>query len=149
MFYYPRIYLIQLQLKQTLVSHLLVVKTPNAVKLMVKQCVLAYQDTLELLLLVDLNASQAMSVLKMKLVAIKNAEILVQAPAASMRSARSLTTTLSVAVHQDTMVILSFAAKLKSFNSLRPRIHANHLLVAPMRYAESSEIRHLALAYLR
>jgi len=55
---------------------------------MARQFVLVSLDTLELLLLADLNALQAMSVLRMKHVATRNAAILVRELVVSVQNVR-------------------------------------------------------------
>jgi hypothetical protein len=59
------------------------------VKSIDKLFALAYQDILEVLQLADPNVSQAMNVLRMKHVAIKNVEILVPEHVALMRDVKS------------------------------------------------------------
>lgn len=72
--------------------------TANAEKSTTRQCVLACPDTSEVLLLADLNASSALSVLSARLVSIRNVSILVLEPAALALNVLSSTTTRSAAV---------------------------------------------------
>jgi hypothetical protein len=65
-----------------------VVQILNVVKSIDKLFVLVYQDTLEALQVVGLSVSQAMNVLRMKHVVIKNVEILVLEHVASMRDVK-------------------------------------------------------------
>lgn len=94
-------------MKQILVSHLLADKILSVVKSMAKQFVHAYQDSLELLRLADLNVSQAMNVHKTKHVTIKSVEIPVPEHVALMLNVKLSTTIQFVVVLRDTLVILS------------------------------------------
>jgi hypothetical protein len=74
---------------------------------MVRQFVLAYLVTLELLQLVDLNVLRTTSVLKMKLAVTKNAAILVLEHVESMPNVKLSITIQSAVAHRDILVILS------------------------------------------
>lgn len=84
-----------------------------------RQFVHVCQDTLDLLLLVDLNVSQAMNVHKTRLATIRNASTLAQELAELMQNVKSEITIQSAVVLHATQATRSLDVKLKLFNSLR------------------------------
>jgi hypothetical protein len=132
---------VQLLLKPILANLRLVVPTLNVDKSMAKLFVLVFLDTLELLQLVDLNASQVVNVPRTRPVTIKSVLTLVQAHVESMQTAKSEIITPFVLACKDTQAILSPDVKFKLFNKILQRILVSLRLVVQTLNAKLLEIK--------